>query len=202
MCLPIPHLFIKANLRFSVPILTIPTLSNARYLYEETSDVTWDVVSSTIWLQIALGLSVLTACIPSLKGIIDSLLGATSVAAIGAPYDLRDSGKKSGLEITVPSGTGSNQASKDASALKLSRQAKSVHNSLWSSNRDREVDATYVGKESSRESGSESVRKLTEGVIVVRDEFEINYDERRRSLSRADSRESSDNGFRSSSYHH
>lgn len=182
----------EAYLMFSVPILTIPSLANAHYLYQETSDVTWDVVSSTIWLQIALGLSVLTACIPSLKGIIDSLLGATSVAAIGAPYELRSSGKKSGLEITAP--TGSKQASNDASGLKMSNKSKSVHNSLWSSSRDAET--TYVGEEGSRGSGSESVRKLTEGVIAVRDEFEISYDDRRRSLSRADSRESSDIGFR------
>ncbi|CAM1503634.1 Fc.00g012250.m01.CDS01 [Cosmosporella sp. VM-42] len=178
--------------RIIVPIVTIPSLTNARYLFNDYSDSTWGAVSSTMWFQISLGLSVLTACIPSLKGIIDSLLGGTAAAAIGAPYELRDSGnKKSGLEMTALGG-GSNQASNQNSGLRnlhVSTKGKSVNHSTWSA--DRELDAKYGGGKASPEgSGSESVRKLTEGVIVVRDEFEVHYDDKR--MSRDGSRGSSD----------
>ncbi|KAG3188218.1 hypothetical protein PC129_g25204, partial [Phytophthora cactorum] len=94
-------------------------LSNANYLFSDYSDPTWLAVPRTIWFQTSLGLSVLTVCIPSLKGIIDSLLGSTAVAAIQAPYELRDSGgkgsgKHSGLELTAL-GDGSKAASHDVS---------------------------------------------------------------------------------------
>jgi hypothetical protein len=181
--------------RIIVPIVTIPSLTNARYLFDDYTDATWGAVPSTIWFQISLGLSVLTACIPSLKGIIDSLLGGTAAAAIGAPYELRDSGnKKSGLEITAVGGQGgSNQASGQTSGLRnlqISGKGKSVNHSMWST--DREIEAKYGGKSSpgGSGSGSESVRKLTEGVIVVRDEFEVSYDDKR--MSRDGSRGSSD----------
>lgn len=46
-----------------------------------------------MWSQVALNLSVLTACIPSLKVVIDSLFGSVAVVTIDAPYRLaRDSG--------------------------------------------------------------------------------------------------------------
>ncbi|KAF7561280.1 hypothetical protein G7046_g2890 [Stylonectria norvegica] len=187
--------------RIIVPIVTIPSLSNAQYLFHEYSDATWLSVPSTIWFQISLGLSILTACIPSLKGIIDSLLGSTAVAAIRSPYDLRDSGKKSGLEMTALGGSGSHNPSHNLSGtggIKLSSKMKSANNTTWSA--DREIHAKYGGKGSPASgsgSGSESVRKLTEGVIIVRDEFELHYDEGRGSQSRG-SRGSSDGDYRAS----
>lgn len=123
-----------------------------------------------------------------MKGIIDSLLGSTSVAAIQAPYELRDSGKKSGLEVTAlndGSKQGSNMSDRQGN-LKLNSK-KSASHSMWTA--DREVAIGRTGKDSP--GGGESVRGLTEGVIVVRDEFEIHYDDKRASTSRDSSQESS-----------
>lgn len=184
-----------ANLPSSVPIVTIPSLTNAQYLFQDYSDPTWLAVPRTIWFQTSLGLSVLTVCIPSLKGIIDSLLGSTAVAAIQAPYELKSSDKRSGLELTVIN-DGSRGASHNISARsathKMSSKGKSPEHSAWYS--DREPTTKHSGRASP--GGSESVRKLTEGVIVVRDEFEVHYDDRRISSSRAGSHESSDAGYR------
>ncbi|KAK7398668.1 hypothetical protein QQX98_011939 [Neonectria punicea] len=190
--------------RIIVPIVTIPSLSNANYLFSDYSDPTWLAVPRTIWFQTSLGLSVLTVCIPSLKGIIDSLLGSTAVAAIQAPYDLRDSGgkgsgKHSGLELTAI-GDGSKAASHNVSGrnntLKLSSAKGKTPDTAWYTTVDRETKVRHGG--SSSISGSESVRKLTEGVIVVRDEFEIHYDDRRsrNTMSREGSLGSSDAGYR------
>lgn len=41
----------------------------------------------TIWLQISLNLSIITACIPSLKSVLDSLFADTGVI-VQAPYEL------------------------------------------------------------------------------------------------------------------
>ncbi|KAF7557382.1 hypothetical protein G7Z17_g711 [Cylindrodendrum hubeiense] len=186
----------NANRPPSVPIVTIPSLSNAQYLFRDYSDPTWLAVSRTIWFQTSLGLSVLTVCIPSLKGIIDSLLGSTAVAALQVPYDLKgSSGKHSGLELTAlgDSRLASRNITAKGNTLK-SAKGKSPEHSGWYS--DRETVTKHGGRDSSSGSGSESVRKLTEGVIVVRDEFEIHYDERRMSTSRAGSHESSDAGYR------
>ncbi|KAH7120360.1 hypothetical protein B0J13DRAFT_649137 [Dactylonectria estremocensis] len=189
--------------RIIVPIVTIPSLTNAHYLFQDYSDPTWLAVSRTIWFQISLGLSVLTVCIPSLKGVIDSLLGSTAVAAIQAPYDLKSSDKRSGLELTLIPDSSKNASHNIISGggrLKMSSKGKSADRSGWQSvdrsgwHSDRETATKRGGSE--RMSGSESVRKLTEGVIVVRDEFEIHYDEGRASTSRAGSHGSSDAGYR------
>lgn len=174
--------------------MTIPSLSNANYLFHDYSDPTWSTVSSTIWFQVSLGLSVLTVCVPSLKGVIDSLLGSTAVAAIQAPYELKDSGDRTGLQPTMLGNSNSSKpASRDVSRLgMLSSKGKSPESSGWYP--EHNVRTKHGGDGSL--SGSESVRKLTEGVIVVRDEFEISYDDRRASTSRAGSRESADAGYR------
>ncbi|KAK1700094.1 hypothetical protein BDP55DRAFT_532727, partial [Colletotrichum godetiae] len=79
--------------RIIIPIITIPRLVYTHTLVTDYTDATWHAVHHAIWLQVSLGMSILTACIPSLKGVIDSLLGSTSVAAIQAPYNLASSGK-------------------------------------------------------------------------------------------------------------
>lgn len=164
-------------------------MSQASYLFGDSDDATWKAVSTTIWTQISLGLSVLTVCIPSLKGVIDSLLGHTAVAAIGAPYELKDSGNGTGLEMTAmgdSGGTTNKSTTRQgshalSSALRMGSRARGNEQPTWR----RDVTAQIEAK---AETGSESVRKLTEGVLVHTD-FEMQYDERGTSeASRADSR--------------
>lgn len=52
------------------------------------SDMSWDAIAPTIWLQVSLNLSVISACIPSLKPVLDSFLGQTIGASIQPPYRL------------------------------------------------------------------------------------------------------------------
>lgn len=79
---------IRAFTMVSVPMATLPVLITTEQHAEDT-DHTWFAVTPAIWQQIALNLSMMTACIPSLKSILDSLLGDTAGAAIRAPYELR-----------------------------------------------------------------------------------------------------------------
>ncbi|KAJ4162036.1 hypothetical protein BFJ63_vAg8492 [Fusarium oxysporum f. sp. narcissi] len=176
--------------RLIVPIITIPELVHAQYMFGDSEDVTWQAVSMVIWGQIALGLSVITVCIPSLKGVIDSLLGSTAVAAINTPYELKGSGNGTGLEMTALSDSRTKQTSKQGSGLgsALRRHSRPRHNDqpMWRRDVMGEVRTEIA-------SGSDSVRNLTEGVMVNRD-FEVSYDDRH--TSRADSMGSSEGAYR------
>ncbi|WZH45494.1 hypothetical protein QYS62_006554 [Fusarium acuminatum] len=176
--------------RLIVPIITIPEITHALYMFGDSDDVTWQAVSTMIWGQIALGLSVLTVCIPSLKGVIDSLLGSTAVAALNAPYDLKDSGDGTGLEMTAISESRTRQTSKQGSglgsALRKGSRARHSEQPTWRRDCTTEMRTEIA-------SGSDSVRNLTEGVMVSTD-FEVSYDERH--ASRADSMGSTEAAYR------
>lgn len=182
--------------------MTIPTIVSAGPLFDSSPDSTWLAVSSTIWFQISLGLSVLMACIPSLKGVIDSLLGATAAATIHAPYELRGSTKRSGFTVTRVTDSKQNSSggrgltggsSGHSGGRKASAKRRSAALATWDDT-DHHTSASHARNESP--SGSESVRKLTEGVIVVQDEVEVLYDSRAGATTfLRDSRESSDGGY-------
>jgi hypothetical protein len=176
--------------RLIIPIITIPEITHALYMFGDSDDVTWQAVSTMIWGQIALGLSVLTVCIPSLKGVIDSLLGSTAVAALNAPYDLKDSGDGTGLEMTAISESRTRQTSKQGSglgsALRKGSRARHSEQPTWRRDCTTEMRTEIA-------SGSDSVRNLTEGVMVSTD-FEVSYDERH--ASRADSMGSTEAAYR------
>jgi hypothetical protein len=178
------------GVRLLVPITTIPELTHAKYMFGDTDDVTWRAVSTMIWGQIALGLSVLTVCIPSLKGVIDSLLGSTAVAALNTPYELKSSGNGTGLELTALSDSKSRRTSKQASSLgsglRKSSKVRHSHQPTWRHDVTSEVRTEIA-------SGSDSVRNLTEGVMVNTD-FEVSYDDRH--ASRADSMGSTEGAYR------
>lgn len=71
----------------SVPVVKIPVMV---YLWRDgtSADPTWDAVLPGIWFQISLNLSMITACVPSLKPIFDSMFVYTAGAVIQAPYQL------------------------------------------------------------------------------------------------------------------
>ncbi|KAK6714841.1 hypothetical protein SNK04_005769 [Fusarium graminearum] len=178
------------GVRLLVPIMTIPELTHAKYMFGGSDDVTWRAVSTMIWGQIALGLSVLTVCIPSLKGVIDSLLGSTAVAALKTPYELKYSDNGTGLEMTALSESKSRRTSKQGSGLgsglRKTSKARHSHQTMWRHDITSEV-RTEIG------SGSDSVRNLTEGVMVNTD-FEVSYDDKH--ASRPDSMGSTEGAYR------
>lgn len=81
----------------SVPFLVLPSLTTAEGFLQDHTDRTWKAVTPTIWLQISLNMSLFTACIPSLRGVIDSILVSTTAGAIQAPYHLTRTGAGYGV---------------------------------------------------------------------------------------------------------
>ncbi|KAK1640783.1 hypothetical protein BDP81DRAFT_478400 [Colletotrichum phormii] len=174
--------------RIIIPIITIPRLVYTHTLVTSYTDTTWHAVHHVIWLQVSLGMSILTACIPSLKGVIDSLLGSTSVAAIQAPYNLTSSGKDGSrlqpTSLLIGSGSNTRPGSHLASGTGDSRIARAglARPPDWS------IGCGIHGYVEKEDVGcSESVRKLTEG-----GEFGASSDERRRSSSQEGSLKSAE----------
>lgn len=88
--------------RIAVPAVTIPTLAvSTTYFDHLHTDPTWYIVVPAILSQISVNMSVLTACIPGLKSILDNLLSGTANARVRGAYNLTQSvDKKNRLEVT------------------------------------------------------------------------------------------------------
>lgn len=86
---------------YRVPFLVLPSLTTARGYLQDHTDRTWEAVTPTIWLQISLNMSLFTACIPSLRGLIESILVSTTAGAIQAPYNLTRTGAGYGMRATA-----------------------------------------------------------------------------------------------------
>ncbi|TDZ48403.1 hypothetical protein CTRI78_v008175 [Colletotrichum trifolii] len=181
--------------RIIVPILSIPGLVSTHNFASNFTDSTWHAVPHVIWLQCTLGLSVLTACVPSLKGVVDSLMGSTSVAAIQAPYQLDSSGAggaASRLHATAIGGDNSSRRGSHlgggaaAAAGSKTTRSRSLRPSDWSVG----GHGQDAGKE--RDDGtSESVRKLTGSD----EELAKQESHRRRSSSQEGSLKLSETGY-------
>ncbi|KAL0944672.1 uncharacterized protein CTRU02_202559 [Colletotrichum truncatum] len=179
--------------RIIVPILSISGLVSTQRFASNYSDSTWYAVPYLIWLQCSLGLSVLTACVPSLKGVIDSLMGTIAVAAIQAPYQLTSSGadEASRLHATaIGGGTSPRYGPHLTSGASNSRatRTRSLRPSDWSKGGQTQA---HEGKEKEDGTCSDSVRKLTES-----DEDLAHQGHERRSSSHAGSLKSSEARYR------
>jgi hypothetical protein len=79
----------------------LPSLTTAEDFLQDPSDRTWNAVIPMIWLQISLNMSLFTACIPSLSGVIDSILVSATYGAIQAPYQLTRARAGAGVHATA-----------------------------------------------------------------------------------------------------
>lgn len=152
----------------------IPALLYQDHLFQ-SNDFTWLAVNPTIWLQISYNLSVISACIPSMKNIFDSFTGNFS-AAIDVPYNLTTLTNKSGSRAKArylgKSTGGSRSTIMDDHGLKLT-PAHPSRTSCYTS------DGFPSGARTRDDDGqSESVRKLTDGVVLVTEEVEIQFENR------------------------
>lgn len=119
--------------RILVPATTIPTLATSRpYFSHIRTDSTWYAVLPTILAQISLNLSVLTACIPGLKSILDNLLSGTASARVRGAYSLTSSSDKRNRLTVAPwnAGTGSKPFRSGINMTSKDKPSNSGHKSL------------------------------------------------------------------------
>lgn len=166
------------NSRLLCPITTIPSLMHTEFLYQ-SSDFTWLAVHPVVWLQISYNLAVITACIPTMKNVFDSMSGNFS-AEIDAPYQLKSvkGGRSMRLQPSTldqePSQAHFGSGSHDES-LKLHTAVPSQA-ACYATDRGRRTSAR-VRKDD--ESGSESVQNLTDGVVLVTEEVNVQFEDDR-----------------------
>ncbi|KAG8157217.1 hypothetical protein KVR01_012925 [Diaporthe batatas] len=87
--------------RILVPVLVLPSLMTGGGFLHFYKDRTWKAVAPMIWLQISVNMSLFIACVPSLRGVIDSILVSTTAGAIQAPYHLTRTGGGFGVHATA-----------------------------------------------------------------------------------------------------
>ncbi|KXJ84685.1 hypothetical protein Micbo1qcDRAFT_112123, partial [Microdochium bolleyi] len=141
-----------------------PALLNADHIYNGTNtDFTWTSLNPSIWLIVSSHLSVITACIPSLKGVFDSWLGNTCGFGNGSPYRLERQGDQPGFAVVQRTSVSS----------KPNRSARGV--SAISNGPTRE-DGRNPFSRSGEYGQSESVRGLT-GANTVSSHVEISVED-------------------------
>jgi hypothetical protein len=169
--------------RILVPAVTIPALTTSNnYFSHIYTDPTWYGVVPAILAQISLNLSVLTACIPGLKSILDNLLSGTANARVRGSYNLTDSGdRKTRLNVTPwNASVGSKQSGSRLKPESKTNASNSGHRSLNDNSHHRfsisggNPDAIMSG---ARHNGStdtnESSRHLNDGFILRTDHYDV-----------------------------
>ncbi|KXJ96779.1 hypothetical protein Micbo1qcDRAFT_229597 [Microdochium bolleyi] len=107
------------SMRLLCAITVAPVLPRISYVYNGAgTDFSWDAVIPTISLTIASHLAVITACIPSLKGVFDSWLGNTFGIDIDAPYQLERIQDKSGFAVTEYDAHNQNSSSRSGGGVR------------------------------------------------------------------------------------
>ncbi|KAI0016395.1 hypothetical protein F4780DRAFT_798063 [Xylariomycetidae sp. FL0641] len=179
--------------RITVPIATIISLTDSDWLFNgEAYDFTWSAILPTIWIQVSLGLSIITASIPNIKGFLDIYLGNTLRVDMDAPYQLtridKGSLQASANQTASQSQSRDNQEShlhgrRHRSSLVLVSRYKSGKNAVACYKAGASAIKTNSPSGTSRTDGdSESTKNLKDGVIFVRDEVEVSFGERERPL--------------------
>ncbi|KAJ1334002.1 hypothetical protein MN608_04000 [Microdochium nivale] len=87
--------------RLACPVTTAPALSypKSHICNGNISDFTWESMSPSLWWIVSCNLSVVTACVPTLKKFFDSLLGNTYCLKIDGPYKLERVQGNTGFHI-------------------------------------------------------------------------------------------------------
>ncbi|KAI1334036.1 hypothetical protein F5Y15DRAFT_421293 [Xylariaceae sp. FL0016] len=183
--------------RIVVPIAIILSVLDTRYLLSGPEyDFTWLSVMPYIWIQVYLGLSVITACVPNMKSFFDVYLGHTMGMTVEVPYQLTRLGKGHLQASANTTEGGSRSRGKSTrrtlvpshSDLALVKPSKTGTNLVACYNSRGTTEAGRSSEDASGiNPGSESSRNLTDGVILVRDEVKVSHDGRQRHPSIASS---------------
>lgn len=152
-----------------------------------------------IWTQIMLGVSIITACIPSIKRFLADVQSGLMGATISEQYEMTHSGGKA-TQLQSGSGTGG-FGSKMASRIGGVMLSKSQDGSgMRSQVGKEELDSASGGgafghvafakrpRSQTREEESESVKGLARNAIHQKIDYEVEYE------SRSDERNWSDDG--------
>jgi len=182
--------------RIIVPMFIIPQLVTLQNYHLD--DPTWTAVAPTIWTQLVLNLSILTACIPSLKAALDMFRSGTSLFTVPAQYDSHIETSSNGLRSRLAEAISSRFAltSRRRSGSRGRSQVNTTTTSLSSGNEwppkqmravsgQHTVEVSSAGRhQQSKMKGiperSESQKSLTETGILRTVDYEVEYEDMRK----------------------
>ncbi|KAK8112062.1 uncharacterized protein PG998_008519 [Apiospora kogelbergensis] len=159
--------------RILVPLLALPSIVQGPQVTSGSgADITWLAVTPTVWHQVSINMSVLTACIPSLKSFIDSLTGSTSGLRIMLPYEYPDisSGSHShGVRSTFAAVYRGSRPGENTTKVSSDRGAR-YHR------QERKRGGGCNGDTNESYGQTESTQDLTEGVIHRSDQVSVTFE--------------------------
>ncbi|KAK8104385.1 uncharacterized protein PG998_011418 [Apiospora kogelbergensis] len=161
------------GVRAIVPAITLPSII-LRPQSLQGDDITWLAVDPIVYYQVSLNLSVLTACVPSLKSFIDSLTGYTSGLRIELPYEypITSSGKSAGSKVRDT-----------IAAAVYGGPHAGGHTTSITASQARDTDRARAANGEHGKDSSESTASLTGGVICRSDHIHVTYETRQTSRS-------------------
>jgi hypothetical protein len=172
----------------STPIFTAVSIVAYDDFYHSTpQDRPWHAVVPSVWTSCALNLSIVTACIPSIKRFLADWAAGLSAITISEPFELEHSSGKTGLGDSGTYALGSGMGSKIATKLGLSSTSKAEITSTARSRSDPDDDEVLrdnTARNRSRGTGgrqpdntSDSVKGLTDGVIMHSIDYRVEYED-------------------------
>lgn len=175
----------------STPAFAICALVTFHTYYHATpQDRPWHIVAPAIWTQVMLNMSIITACIPSIKRFLADIQSGLAGVHISEPYELTHSGGK-----YADYGKGTDFGSRIATRPGMSRNMSSGRsrgekdlrnpNNMDLESSMRSGNHTYIqggGQEPRRGQGrvretSESVKGLTDDVIMQTIDYKVEYED-------------------------
>jgi hypothetical protein len=155
------------------------------FYHSTPQDRTWFAVTPSAWTSVAMNVSIVTACIPSIKRFLADWASGLSNVAISEPFELEHSaGKSGGFSSYAP---GSGMGSKIATRLGLSSTSKSqITSNLRSVDGHHEDNHNHNNAGNNRgvsvratdpNDASDSVKGLTDGVIMHSIDYRVEYED-------------------------
>lgn len=178
----------------STPILTAVSIFTLSKFYDASLlDRPYEAVTPSIWTSATLNISIITACIPSIKRFLADWAAGLSKAEINDAFELEHSaGKSHSGNATYAAGSG--LGSKLASKLGMTSSSRAEITSV-SHNRSRDRDHHHGERSHGRRGGqqspsgdtSDSVKGLTDGVIMHTIDYKVEYEDAHENASTSSS---------------
>ncbi|KAJ9612311.1 hypothetical protein H2200_003908 [Cladophialophora chaetospira] len=170
--------------RAIVPIFVVFQLVQYQKLYD-SDDRSWKMVGAAIWSQLVMNLSILTACIPSLKTVLDMFRSGTSFFTVPAQYQTSVDNSSGGLRSRIANAI----SNRFTSGRSVSRSQKHTSRSAaeWPTKQmkavsgQHSVNVTSTAREQVDAKGvpqrSESQTNLTPNEIMRTVAYEVEYED-------------------------
>lgn len=175
-----------ADFMRSTPAITAASIVALDDFYHSTpQDRPWFAVVPSVWTSVAMNVSIVTACIPSIKRFLADWASGLSNVAISEPFELEHSAGKATMLGTYAKGSG--MGSKLATKLGLSSSSKAeITSNVRSIDRENEeaqqhvnnrTRGTATNKGQDSQDTSDSVKGLTDGVIMHSIDYRVEYED-------------------------